>query len=108
MLAAAMQPRKEIDAEVVAKVSRVKEEIAALSKRVEELSGMVGVGEGKQTALDIFHGYLGVFAVAFVELKFASAAVWTVQRLPVRNGTTKNPFRCTRYAPISITAPQKL
>ncbi len=72
-------------------VAALGEKIAQLTHEQERLAGLAGGGEGvaaKLSRLDVFHGYVGVFAAAFVVTLLATPIM---RRLAVKNGIVDRP-----------------
>ncbi|MGE4198933.1 MAG: glycosyltransferase family 4 protein [Phycisphaerales bacterium] len=77
----------------------VVEEVASLKHQIEELSRQVGAASGGPTKLELFHGYLGVFIIAFA---VALLATPVMRRLAIRFGVVDRPSEARKLHRIPV------
>jgi UDP-GlcNAc:undecaprenyl-phosphate GlcNAc-1-phosphate transferase len=79
-----------------AAVRALAEEARALSARVDELAGTLAA---PVTRLDVFHGYMGVFVVAFLVALFATPLM---RKLAIRHGVVDRPNEARKIHRVPI------
>lgn len=85
---------------VADRIAGVQREVASLQARVDELGSIAGVGSGPATSrLEIFHGYIGVFFVAFV---LALLVTPLARRLALANGVIDRPSEARKIHRIPV------
>lgn len=77
-----------VPADVAARLEALRDEARALADKADELAAAAGISPPALSRLDIFHGYIGVFAVAFLVTLLATPLM---RRLALAHGVIDRP-----------------
>jgi UDP-GlcNAc:undecaprenyl-phosphate GlcNAc-1-phosphate transferase len=92
---------KDVPPGVVDRIDSIGHDLEALRDRVKDLSDLVGLGpDSGATRLDVFHGYVPVFVIAFLVTLIATPIM---RRLALANGVIDHPSesRKVHRAPVA-------
>lgn len=81
-------PTAALPPETAAGIRDLVSQVETLSVKAKELAGVAGLNKPEITRLDVFHGYMGVFVVAFL---IALLATPVMRRLAITHGIVDRP-----------------
>lgn len=84
---------------VRARLGELSQQVDALHHKIDDLSGLVGGAKQFTTRLDIFHGYMWVFAAAFI---VTLASTPFMRRLAIKHGIVDRPSEARKIHRVPI------